>query len=239
LSIIKEKDMTAKFFKRRNKTDFHYPPQELTRKLKVLEKAISDVGYWAWWTADFPTFIMLEFGGSQIWTKPKDNESPPSGLIGITFLNPYSVSFVTRKFHDMKPPDNWAELLHNDDLDLPEIEYGLFTFTNNDLIELIIENAVTVETVFGIKPTNPEFKNAEFKFGFWANNFGCIISCESISIISHDGDLSLDDVENRRIKWWEYWEEYWVRRNTENPLPADYACEVTIPPGQQIKIKGE
>lgn len=55
--------------------------------------------------------------------------------------------------------------------------------------------------------------------------------------MSHDGELSLDDVENRKDKWWDYWKEYWEKRDSENPLPKDYACEVTIPAGQKITIK--
>jgi hypothetical protein len=223
-------------FKKNKKKEFNYSSEEIKEKLKVLEDAISDVGYWNWWTADIPKLIMLEFGGTQIWTKPNDKESP-SGQIGITFQNPYSVSFVTRNEYTSVTPENWAELLHNDKLDQPEIEHGQFKFNDIELIEHIIKNSKKVETIFGHNPMEPDFKNAEFIFGFWAVNFGCIISCESIKIVSHDGELSLDDIERRTGRWWEYWKDYWEKRNTENPLPQDYACEVTIPAGQKITIK--
>ncbi|MFD1552540.1 hypothetical protein DNU06_17180 [Putridiphycobacter roseus] len=223
-------------FKKNRKKEFSYSPEEMKEKLEVLEDAISDVGYWNWWTADFPKLIMLEFGGTQIWTKPNDNESP-SGQIGITFQNPYSVSFLTREQYKRDTPENWADLLHNDKLDQPEIEHGQFTFTDLELIEQIIKESKKVETVFGNKPTDPDFKNAEFKFGFWAINFGCVISCESVNVVSHDGEISLDEVENRKDKWWKYWKEYWEKRDSNNPLPKDYACEVTIPAGQKITIK--
>ena len=28
---------------------------------------------------------------------------------------------------------------------------------------------------------------------------------------------------------WDYWRVYWERRDRKDPLPKDYACEVTIP----------
>lgn len=34
--------------------------------LSILESAITDVGYWRWWTSDLPNSIQLEFGGAQI-----------------------------------------------------------------------------------------------------------------------------------------------------------------------------
>jgi hypothetical protein len=209
----------------------HFREEEFNRKLGVLEDAISDVGCWNWWTADFPNFILLEFVGVQIWTKPTSNESPPSGHIGITFENPYSVSFITRELFDRDTPENWIDLLHNDKLELPEIVYKQLTFNNIDFIEQIIKDSKKIDTVFGNKPTDSNFKEAEIKFGFWAINFGCIISCKSIKVISDDGELTLDDVKNRNDKWWEYWKLYWEKKNTNSPLPEDYACEVTIPAG--------
>ena len=229
--------MFRKLFGNRRRKEFNYSPVELTGKLELLEDVISDVGYWNWWTADFPNHIMLEFGGTQIWSSPQGPGLPPSGKIGITFLQPYSVSFITRNWLDREIPENWIELLHNDQLELPEIEKGNFTFTDLNLIERIHKDAFKCETVFGSQPNSDLFNKSEFKFAFWAFSFGCIITSQSLNIVSHDGELSLDDIHQRNLKWWEYWEEYWAKRDSNSPLPKDYACEVTIPAGTKITIR--
>jgi hypothetical protein len=37
----------------------------------------------------------------------------------------------------------------------------------------------------------------------------------------------------RTEKWWKYWEEYWRRKDTDNPMPDDPECEARIPAGTE------
>lgn len=204
--------------------------------LKKLSNAISDVGYWNWWTAEYPKVIMLEFGGVQLWSKPKKNQ-PPSGQLAIKFQKPISVSFVTREEYRNETPNNWADLLHEDKLEQPTFSHGCFGFNQPKITQQILEDAKRVETVFGINPTESSFGESPITFSFWAGNVGALIACESMEIVTHDGKLSLDQAIQKIDKWWEYWKVYWSKIDSKNPLPKDYACEVTIPAGTPVKIK--
>jgi hypothetical protein len=201
-----------------------------------LSDAISDVGYWNWWTADFPDYIMLEFGGTQIWSNPKDAGSPPSGKLALTFRKLNSVSFITTDKYGEKMPKDWPELLQNDKIHQPDLIKGVFTLHDMALINNIIKEATEIKTVHGYEPTKPEFNKSAFKIGFWAHNCGCIIGSDWLSIQNNEGNLSLGDLKERNIKWWKYWEEYWKRKGGNDPLPEDYACDVTIPPGTEITL---
>jgi hypothetical protein len=67
--------------------------------------------------------------------------------------------------------------------------------------------------------------------GFWAGSIGLAVVAKSMGIFSHAGELSMEDAVAANQKWWAYWREYWQRKDTDNPMPEDYTCEVTIPVG--------
>ncbi len=50
-----------------------------------------------------------------------------------------------------------------------------------------------------------------------------------MTVVAQPGELDPDQIVTAAGDWWEYWREYWRRRETDAPLPKDYACEVTIP----------
>jgi hypothetical protein len=54
-----------------------------------------------------------------------------------------------------------------------------------------------------------------------------------MEILSHHGRLRLDEVGAVSRQWWEYWRRYWDQKEMGDPLPLDYACEVTIPAGPE------
>src|SRR5262245_28581037 len=125
--------------------------------LDVLSEAISDVGYWRWWSAQFPEFIQLEFGGTQLWNPPEQEGKPPSGLIALRFTNPVSVSFLTHRDAPSDFPQNWAELLGNDTLEPITITYDSFGFNNPSLIEKLSRESKQVDTSFGAHLESDEF----------------------------------------------------------------------------------
>ena len=42
-------------------------------------------------------------------------------------------------------------------------------------------------------------------------------------------DISEEDIKRLSKKWWDYWKDYYDKRDTEEAYEKDYACEVTIP----------
>jgi hypothetical protein len=195
----------------------------------ALENALSDVGIWNWWVAEYPDLFMIEVSGAQIWNNPVKLDSPPSGQIAMVFQNPASVCFIERKEYVVEMEKEWYNLLHDDKLETPSIEAGSLTFDDEIYFKKSVSDSINTHCAFGKLPKDINITKYPIKFVMWAGNCGCLVVAESVKIRSHDGDLTLEEVNNRITKWWDYWKEYWEKRSTENPLPKDYACEVTIP----------
>lgn len=193
--------------------------------LDILTTAISDVGYWSWWTTDLPTVIQIEFGGTLLYFPPDDNSKPPNSQIAIQFKNPKSISFLTRQ----ETHQNWFDDLHNDKLEPPTLSWDYFTFTDNKLQTEIINEAKSIETIHGYSPKDEIFLTENYKLAFWAGDYGFAVSSDEIKIVSQTGQIELDQIPKLHSDWWAYWKRYYKVINTKNALPKDYACEVTIP----------
>ncbi|HNT20177.1 MAG TPA: hypothetical protein PKL70_07105 [Saprospiraceae bacterium] len=203
-------------------------PLTENQKLEILGDSISDVGYWSWWTTDLPKVIQIEFGGTQLYFPPSDNSQPPNSQIAIQFINPKSISFLTRE--ELKSDDeNWFDDLHNDKMGPPTCSHGEFTFTDQSLMTEIINDAKTIKTIHGYSPKDNLFQTETYKLVFWAGDYGVAVSSDEIRLLTKDGEIKLDQIPSVHSQWWTYWRKYWDLINTKNALPKDYACEVTIP----------
>jgi len=194
---------------------------------KILNNAISDVGFWRWWVSDFPQFIQLEFGGVQLWNPPINENGPPSGTIALKFVNPISVSFITIKKSNIEK--NWHQLLHEDKIGPFNINFNFFSINNISNIIQILKNDLVINNIFGESIENSEIFNAKYNISFLAGEVGIIIFADDIEVYNNKGKVDLKEIPLMNSKWWEYWKEYWDKKDTNNKLPKDYACEVTIP----------
>jgi len=202
-----------------------------TELLDLLGNSICDVGCWSWWTTDLPEVIQLEFVGTQLYFPSKDSQQPPSSQIAIRFNNPKSISFLTRQQYEIPMADNWFDQLQKDEIASFTCDYDNFTFTDNKLMKNIIGQTSKINTIHGYSPTDNNFYNEKVRLVFWAQNAGLAISADSLQLLNKDGKMELKDIKEANKKWWEYWKQYWKLKNTDKPLPKDYACEVTIPAG--------
>lgn len=195
--------------------------------LEILEQAISDCGYWRYWTRSEYAF-QLEFGGTRIYTQPANGVEPPSGVVAIRLANPVAVVILTRSHYECDLPDDWFEKLGSDQIEPFTIDYESFTLTDRNLLSKIIQSATSKDWIVGDEQVYS--KNQDLPFiGFWAQNTGFIATAESMTFFTMEGELLPDDIESKNSYWWDYWHEYWKRKDTANPMPQDYACEVTIP----------
>jgi hypothetical protein len=200
--------------------------------LAILAEAVSDISVWSWWTEGFPDFFQVEFAGTQLWSPPLHAGEPPSGVIALRFERPKSVSFVTSlEYLESWGPD-WPKMLHDDKLDAMGLRQQL-TFTDEAFLAQMIEDSGRIDTAFGFAPTCPEFMRMPHKLGFWAGPIGMMIGSDAMKILNHHGDIPPDQVGAMYQKWWEYWKEYWRLKDTKDALPRDFACEITIPAGQE------
>jgi len=199
----------------------------MSEYLSTLESAISDVGYWRWWTdKGMPEYFQVEFGGTQLWTPTTAEVGHHSGLIAIRFHEPRLINFLTMS--SSVPPD-WPEKLHRDEMESINLRGDEFTFSSGDRCAKILSRAVQVRSHPGTPGTSPSPAADEAFLALGAYAAGLIVIAESISVLTHFGELDEAAVISSHEKWWEYWREYWKRKRTKKPMPEDYACECTIP----------
>lgn len=197
--------------------------------LTLLADAIADVGVWTWWQGETAEYIQVEFCHTQLWNAPVTDSEPPSGQIAIRFDNPASVAFLT--FEVEVVPEDWPQLLHQDEIDCFALDSEAFTFTDTQLIVELLAQCAAVETWQGSPPHEVDWAISPVKLGFRVGLVGLLIAAEQMKLLTLHGEFGLDEVEAKHQQWWDYWKEYWRLIDTDNPLPEDYACEVTIPAG--------
>lgn len=202
----------------------------MNEHLPVLESAISDVGHWIWWTANLPGSFQVEFGGTQLWNPPRGEGQPPSGQIALRFRNPRLVYFLS--LSDSIPED-WPDCLQRDELEFG-VDHEDFTLTAAEFCGKLVAKALSIRALVGVPGHTPLPLAGEALLGFSARSVGLVVAAESMVVLNHEGELDESAVLESNREWWAYWREYWQGKDTSNPLPHDYACEVTIPAGPDV-----
>ncbi|RSK48368.1 hypothetical protein [Hymenobacter rigui] len=179
--------------------------------------------------AEWPDLVQLEFRGAQLLFSNPTIEKAPSTMVALQFRNPTSVSFLSDKNMPVEEVNLWPQKLQRDETDGFTCSYGFFTFIDDVLIQEIVRELSTVQTVFGEKPFSPDFNKSPVRMCFRAGGVGMLIGAESLRILSHEGEVLLSEVEEKNRQWWSYWKQYWQVKDTADAYPVDYACEVTIP----------
>jgi len=199
--------------------------------LKILESAIADVGYWSWWTGDVDSVIQIEFGGVQLWSPPLAEGKPPNGQIALRFDAPSFVAFLTRTTGDDTPASTWPEMMQRDELGNLGVDEDQFTLTDTGRLREMLDSAAAVDVRVGNRSTVDRIPEGASIAGMWAGAVGIIVVADSLRILNHAGEIDVNQIASLHNKWWEYWKSYWKSKDTESPMPRDYACEVTIPIG--------
>lgn len=196
--------------------------------LTILEDAIGDIGYWRWWVADLPQMFQVEFGGVQLWTAPGTATSPPSGVVALRFASPSAVEFLLAAETDAteQPPPDWPSALAEDRIEPFGLTHGTLTLTSEARAEEL-RGAMAVHQTLHCDPELPS--PPAIVLALRAGAVGLYVRAAEIVVVTQNGPLALEDVAPANERWWEYWRTYWARRNSPDPLPHDWACEVTIP----------
>lgn len=198
----------------------------MTDANRVLEEAISDVGYWRWWAEALPRVFQVEFGGVQLWNPPAQEGAPPSGVVALRFVDPSLVVFLTETGAMDLDPD-WPAALHEDRLEPFTVDHDQFTLTEDDKLASLAKDCelrFLVGDHGGLAAGNDPVR-----LGFRAGAVGLVVRARQVIVLSTSGEMSPERIIEASAAWWQYWKDYWNRRDSENPLPRDYACEVTIP----------
>jgi len=189
-----------------------------------LVSAISDVGYWRWWSDSLPDLFQLEFGGVQIYEPPTDKTKPPSGLLALRFFRPSCVSFIRREIGADTLPLDWPRLLNADKIDPFAISNEQFAL-NDDVLGQAILGQAKDETVHFTDASGGN----DVKLAFWAGIAGMRIEAAEVRPVLLRGEVALSTIASLNRDWWAYWQDYWKKRETTDAMPKDFACEVTFP----------
>jgi hypothetical protein len=146
--------------------------------------------------------------------------------VALRFDSPSVVAFLTDEETDDVPSD-WRQALHEDRIEPFTVHYDAFTLSSEELFMSICGRCV-IEFVVGAQADLVSTAPA-VKLAFRAGGVGLALRAESMTVITSAGELSPAQIIEASEAWWKYWREYWDRRDTDAPLPKDYACEVTIP----------
>jgi len=152
--------------------------------------------------------------------------SPPSGILSVGFAEPISIGFLTFA-KDLA--DDWPQQLHDDRLEPFTISYGLFGFDDENLTAELLGRAFRVTQLHGIAVGDKQVRKAGFRLSFAAQDVGLIVAADRMGLATSHGPVEPGQVQEMNRAWWEYWAEYWRLRDTDAPLPWDYACEACIP----------
>jgi hypothetical protein len=202
-------------------------PVAAADQLALLADAISDVGYWSWWTHELPEVFQVEFGGTQLYFPPLGANKPPQTQIALQFQQPTSISFLSRGAGN--GDFTWVQQLHDDQLESPGCSYGEFSFGDEAALFALLHAATQVNTIQGHAPTTEAFLREPYRLVFWCGDYGFAISARNLRLVTHSRSVALDKVAEVNRQWWDYWRRYWAHKDTTDPLLHDYACEVTIP----------
>ena len=99
----------------------------MTKETKdILNKAITDVGYWQWWDEQEGDY-MVEFGGVLLYDDTRRGKTPRSSTIALGFYNNAFLIFLD---NDAQP--KWYELLLNDAVDPFTMDPGSLVFDDKE-----------------------------------------------------------------------------------------------------------
>lgn len=194
--------------------------------LELFCQSVSDVGLFSWWSASDDGKFQVEFAGTQLWLPPLTPEGPPCGTIALRFEGEVMTCLLRRE--QKVAPADWADQLQNDSLRplrlTPQSMKLCYESGSTEFLEAVHGFAES-----GRPPQAEELLSRPARLLFWAGEVGVAVAARRMALVTHQGDRDWQLVPGMVSRWWSYWEEYWKVRETEQALPWDYACEVTVP----------
>ncbi len=192
---------------------------------EILSTAVSDVGYWQWWDEAEGDF-MVEFGGVLLYDETKKGKQPRSSTIAISFWGNSFLVFLDNN----EVSADWIDNLHNDLIDPFTLDPDGFIFDDK---EYALDIMMRFKKRHGPFSSKDEAKETIMKsksiLAATCGDYGFIIGGDVCKVYGPSGDISEDDIKRLSKKWWDYWKDYYDKRDTEEAYEKDYACEVTIP----------
>lgn len=189
----------------------------------VLATAISDIGYWRWWDTA-RDIVQLEFGGVELFDISKTENAARSSVIALRFTGN---SFIA--FFDCEEENSfWYDKLHEDEIGPFTLDYDGFSFDDSNYALEVLKNNKIRKIVNG-NVIQDLILSAKHLLTATCESIGFVVGGDKMDVIGSNAKYEESDITELYDKWWEYWRDYWSKRDTPEAYEKDYACEVTIP----------
>lgn len=194
--------------------------------LELFCQSVADVGVLSWWSVSEDGKFQLEFAGTQLHLPPLEPGGPPCGTVALRLEGRVLLQFL-RRGQDSVPLD-WPRLLQADQIKPLRLTKDGFQFFLDHGSEAWFRQVQAHREGEDVL-VREDLEDRPIRLILWAGEVGVAVAARRAIPVSHHGDLDWDIVPELVARWWNYWERYWQLRDSPDPLPWDYACEMTIP----------
>jgi len=200
------------------------PPRD---PLPVLAESISAVGYWRSWSVDTKGRFDVFFSHTQLWNPRGASGHRPPGPLGLRFVNPSFVGFLTDSSQGPGPiSPAWPEDLAAARCPGQALLWPGMVFNSRAALARQLESC-TVRPLIGATPPPPAEEEAVLVFR--AGPLGLAVVAEKMSIHTTLGEITPQGVDVLRNRWVHHWFNYWVNRLGRDDTTFDPVCELEIP----------
>jgi hypothetical protein len=232
----------------------------MSASLQLLEAEISDVGPWSGWGYDRTRNIFwVEFRGVQLRGTSVPAGDLPPGSVSLFFSQPRFVRFISHADRESKGWTSWLSHFQRGQLS-PLRVWKPLTLTDPDTVQTVMSaHAASVGTFIG-EADEPPPRTGEAMLAMWCigttilgglapyrryqfgqewGPMGVVVAAPALSVTLDGRSLAPDDIRERSDRWWSHRKAYWDRIGMADALPAEYACDVTIPHASGRNLKME
>ena len=192
--------------------------------LDILSDAISDIGSWRWWYKN-DEIVQLEFCDVQLYDYSKQEKEAHSSVIALRFIDNSFALFLDN--YDDDKEKNWYDKLHDDEIESFSLDGFEFKFNDARFVNEVIDaykNKTTIKDLI-----DESIVSTKYILAAKCGEVAFVAGGNTLEILNHQGILSEEEIHKAFKDWWNYWQDYWKKRNTLEAYEKDFACEASIP----------
>lgn len=186
--------------------------------LQQLQKAVSNVGYVSHYNDEkLPECLLIEFCDVQLFFPPLNFGECPSSQLAFKLIQPSKIQFFTQgEFHP-----NWPQALLSDEEEPLTISGGAFIVSQDLALPAFLTDQTITHEVFAGE------EEPTVQLAFLTEKFGLRVLAKKLEFLSLFGKVEAEEFPKLNARWWDYRDEYWRVRDTDEAMPEDFACELT------------
>ncbi len=205
-------------------------PRSADRDRRVVERAISAIGYWRAWSNDVAGRFDVYFSHAQVWSPRRADGYRPPGPLGLRFHEPRFVAFTTLKGDDALPLparfENWPQALATGKLPGLAMSEDGVRFDSRPAVEKAILGAHWMSLVGeALPPRQP----GECSLVLRAGPYGLVVVAARMSLHTVVGEVTKQGAATLHERWFHDWLEYWGARVRDEAVEYDVMCDLYVP----------